>query len=79
MVHGIYVIYDKVGQISSPVFQAINDGVALREFRALISKVEAYDQDAFVLKKVGEYDDVECTIQKLLPFDIFENVNLLKQ
>ena len=34
----LYVIYDRVAQESGPVFEAKNDGIAVRQMRNLLSE-----------------------------------------
>lgn len=62
MVHGLYSVYDKVGEIYSPVYQAVNDGVARRSFLKLVTDLESWDRDSFVLYRVGSFDDFEGSI-----------------
>lgn len=50
---GLYVIFDRVAEDSGPIFEAINDGVAHRNYRQFMLKVSPVDQDAYVLYRVG--------------------------
>ena len=47
---------------SSPPFAAVNDGVALREYRALLQQVAPADQEAYKLYWVGECDTVTMSV-----------------
>lgn len=58
MKYGVYTICDNVAGISGPVFQAVNDGVARREFARTIGSSGVFCPDDYVLYKVGEWDDV---------------------
>ena len=52
----IYTIYDKVACEAGPIFQAKNDGVALRCFMSLIKdtpNINSTDYDVYCL---GEFD-----------------------
>lgn len=51
----IYVIYDKMADDNGPVFQAVNDAVAIREFSQLLENTK-YPED-FELLCVAEIDD----------------------
>lgn len=52
----LYCVLDRVAGEASPPFAAINDGVALREYRALLQQVAPVDHDAYCLYLVGECD-----------------------
>lgn len=54
MYYRIYTIYDKVAEQSGPVFQAINDAVAQRQFRHVIEQPGVVADD-FQLWCIGEY------------------------
>jgi hypothetical protein len=49
----LYSIFDKVAEEFGPLFEAKNDGVALRNYFQLV-KNSAIDGDEFVLYKLGE-------------------------
>lgn len=67
---GLYVIYDRVAKDSSPVFQAINDGIAARQFRNLISKVSQWDRDAYKLYQVGYVEVGGLLIEAINPVEV---------
>ena len=67
----LYVIYDRVAEDAGPVFDCVNDGVAFRQFRALMQNVSAQDADAYQLIKLGSVDPVSL---KITPFDIPEDI-----
>lgn len=72
----LYTIFDRVAEESGPVFEAKNDGVALRKFQALALNTEGAQPDDFKLLSVGEIDH---DIQKISQTEIKEitaNVNL---
>lgn len=50
----VYAIYDTVAQESGPLFEAKNDGIALRNFENFLGKTHLVDD--FRLYAVGEYD-----------------------
>lgn len=52
----LYSVYDRVAQMYGPLFEARNDGTAARSVRALYAKIEPHDRDAFVLRRLGWYD-----------------------
>ena len=56
MIYNLYTIYDSVAKECGPVFQAKNDGVALRCFMSLIKdtpNINPTDYDVYCL---GEFD-----------------------
>lgn len=67
----LYVIYDRVAQDSGPIFDSVNDGVAFRQFRALMQNVGTNDIDSYQLLKLGEIDTVTLVIK---PFDAPEDI-----
>lgn len=50
----VYSIRDTVAERFGPLFEALNDAVAVRNFKAVISKT-MYEGD-FILYKLAEYD-----------------------
>lgn len=52
----LYVIYDKVAEESGPVYQAVNDGVAVRQFKSTIEKIPSSLRDEYQLVCIGMYD-----------------------
>lgn len=58
----LFSIKDKVAEHFGPVFQAVNTGVALRNFRQLMKDVPEYDRDAYEVFELGEFDDVSGEI-----------------
>lgn len=58
----LYVIRDRVAEDIGPVFQSINDGVALRAYWELIGKLQA-PKEEFQLLQVGVIDRVKATIE----------------
>lgn len=49
----LYVIYDRVAEESSPIFEAINDGVAVRSCRAMPQFTKPELRGEFQLLHVG--------------------------
>lgn len=65
MAERLYVIYDRVAEECGPVFQAHNDGVALREFRKLLQQVTR--QEEYKLYLVGNIDQAKMLIEPVVP------------
>lgn len=55
MVAQLYSIYDRVAMDFGPIFQARNDGVAVRAFRSHLEG-KAVSQEEYCLMHVGEFD-----------------------
>jgi len=51
----LYVIFDKIAKESGPIFEAKNDGVALRNYRSLLEK-EKINQNEYSLHLLGRYE-----------------------
>jgi len=71
----LYTILDRTAEQYGPVFQAINDGVASRQFIQLMSKVVPWDRDAFRLHFVAEFDDSSGLVYGE-PVVVFVDVNM---
>lgn len=56
MLMRLYTVYDRVAQESAPVACCVNDGVALRQYRAALQQVSPTDQDAYQLYCIGTMD-----------------------
>jgi hypothetical protein len=67
----LYVIYDKVAQESGPLFSAVNDGVAIRNFRGILKDVTAVDKDSYRLFFIGTYDNVKMNLVESMPDEIY--------
>lgn len=59
---GLYVIFDRTAEEASPPFEAVNDGIALRNFRNLMEKSPAYQRADFRLYKIADYDSKSMAI-----------------
>lgn len=57
MKYFLFTIRDQVAEHYGPLFQAVNTGVAMRNFRQLMKDVPEYDRDAYYLCTVGAFDD----------------------
>lgn len=69
MVYKIYAIYDTVAEEGGPVFCAVNDGVAMRQFRQLVQGTE--NRNDFELYYLADYDskcvEISETIKSQVP------------
>jgi hypothetical protein len=55
MIYGLYTVYDKVAEEAGPVFQAKNDGVALRNFQGILQS-QHLNPDDYKLIYLADYD-----------------------
>lgn len=53
----LYTIVDMDANQAGPVFQAVNDAVARRNYRGLLQQVAKVDQEAYKLFRIGSFDD----------------------
>lgn len=57
MINLLFTIRDSVAEHFGPIFQAVNTGVAMRNFRNILKDVPEYDRDAYEVYQVGQFDD----------------------
>ncbi len=74
MVTRLYTIYDVLAEESGPVFQAVNDEVAYRQFQTQLQTIPNIREDDFKLICVGEYDNVLCETQQVVPVTIDQDL-----
>ena len=67
----LYVIFDELAKKCSPVFEAVNDAVALRHIRDMIKTMSVHVLQDYVLMCVG---DIDTKTMKITPED-FEVIN----
>lgn len=53
---GLYTIFDRVAEEAGPTFNAVNDGIALRNFQNLMEKVPPIQKQEYRLYKVGTFN-----------------------
>lgn len=66
-IKGLYVIMDKVAKDSGPIFEAKNDGVALRAYHGLLSGDSSLFKDEYDLYKVGYINKETMIINTIEP------------
>jgi len=54
MTYKLYAVYDNVAEEAGPIFCAVNDGVATRQFRQIVQNTE--NRNDFELFFLGLYD-----------------------
>ena len=67
----LYVIYDRVAREGGPIFQAVNDGVAMRSYKAFMAQSPVSPEE-YQLVCIGLYDP---EVMKIDAFDIPLDVN----
>lgn len=78
MKHGIYVIYDKVAEESGPMFEAVNNGIALRMACNTLKPLPPQLCEDYQLVKIGEYDTKSMQIEIIPPEEISMEVSLMR-
>lgn len=63
MIIKLYCCYDVVAGEAGPIFQAKNDGVALRQFQNLMNR-EGIIKEDYELRYLADYDTELCVIQR---------------
>lgn len=70
MKQNLYVIYDKTAEEAGPIFQAVNNGVALRQVVNVLKPLPASLRDEYKLVKVGEFDTLTMKVCVCNPEEI---------
>ena len=52
----LYAVYDRVAEEAGPCFLAVNDGVAVRNYRALLQNSQVVAEEEYMLYRLGTYD-----------------------
>lgn len=78
MKHGVYVIYDKVAEESGPMFEAVNDGIALRQACNVLKPLPNTLVEDYQLVKIGEYDTKDMQIYVIPPEEIDFSLSLAR-
>lgn len=65
----MYVIRDSVAQESGPIFEAKNDGIALRNFRQFLAKLETAADEQHLIH-VGMIDHESDVIVAVKPREV---------
>lgn len=60
MIKQLYTIYDKVAEDSAPIFEAKNDGIALRQIKQLLTNSPVNNVNDYSLLHLGCYDSEKC-------------------
>lgn len=60
---GLYAVYDRVAEEAGPCFLAVNDGVAVRNFRQLMTQVSVVSEDEYWLYRVGSYESKTMAVK----------------
>lgn len=66
----LYVIFDKVAEESGPIFQAVNDGIALRQTVQVLKPLPPHVRPEYSLIHVGEFDTKTMDIFVLPPREV---------
>ena len=75
----LYVIYDQVAQEGGPIFQAINDGVARRSYKAFLAQSQV-EPNEYKLICVGVYNAETMHIDSFdVPLDVTKGLDEPKQ
>lgn len=53
-VQQLYVVYDSIAQLHGPIFEAVNDAVAIRNFKQMMAKSPCPED--YSLFCIGQYD-----------------------
>lgn len=73
----MYTVFDRVAEEAGPVFEAVNDGVAIRQFRNLLKDVPSYQHGDFRIYRIGTFDHSKMELVKFSTIDevLFSEAN----
>lgn len=71
----LYVIYDVVAEESGPIFQAKNDGIALRNYQTMLIQQKVNPQD-YSLWYIGDYNSESMRVEPQKPEEVIVSVNM---
>lgn len=74
MVYKVYTIYDKVAQEAGPPFTAVNDGVAIRNFKEM--RIHPSLKDDYELYHIGFWDSIEKSITPSITITLLEDTDV---
>lgn len=64
---GLYTVYDRVAEEAGPCFLAVNDGVAIRQYRQLLKNSQVVTEDEYHLFRLGSYDSKTMVVVSQAP------------
>jgi len=68
MKYNLYTVSDSIAEDNGPIFQAVNSGVAIRQYRSILESTK-YPQD-FKLFHVGTWDSEKMELIALIPQEV---------
>lgn len=74
MIYNVYVVLDKLAEEAGPPFTAINNAVAVRQYKAM--GIPTALKDEYSLHLIGFYDSKEMTVvpsEIAIPVEVEEN------
>jgi len=75
MKYNVYTVFDCAANGSGPLFQAVNDAVACRQYRQLLKAESITEPDSYKLYRVGNYDSDDMELKPdVNPVEIFTGV-----
>lgn len=66
MILGLYTVYDIIAQEAGPVYEAVNNGVALRNYNSMLEKLDESVRGEYKLYMIGSRD---TNTMKIIPID----------
>lgn len=70
MKFNLYTVFDCAANEGGPLFQAVNDAVACRQYRQLLKEVN--EPESYKLYRVGNYDSDDMELKPdVNPVEIF--------
>ena len=74
----LYTIYDKSAEEAGPVFNAVNDSVAIRQVVQMMTDIPPHIRGDYKLYCLGSWDNKSMIIEKSVPWEIDFTLHLDK-
>lgn len=58
----LYTVMDRCAGRYGPIFEAVNDAVAVRQFRGSMAAIPEYTRDDYSLIRLGSYDHISGVV-----------------
>lgn len=71
MLYQVYTVRDKLAEESGPPFIAVNDKVAMRQYKAM--NIPDSLKNEYELLMIGYFDSVDTTITPSVVYDVVES------
>lgn len=68
----LYTVYDSVAEEAGPIFQAVNDAVALRNYNNMMASTPHVNKDEYKLLCIGTFCTTVCLVEGVNHYHVTE-------